>query len=105
MKNSSFLRAAIAAAALAALPAAAQDVVKIGQIEAQTGPLATYGWMGSQGAKLAIEPPFRKPCAASCGGIRARMPSRTRRCTRRNASRGASTSRWPPLGLRSHVLR
>ena len=33
----------------------AQDVVKIGQIEAQTGTLATYGWMGHQGAALAIE--------------------------------------------------
>ena len=33
----------------------AQDVVKIGQIEAQTGPLATYGWMGSQGAKMAVD--------------------------------------------------
>jgi branched-chain amino acid transport system substrate-binding protein len=35
--------------------AAAQDVVKIGQIEAQTGTLATYGWMGHQGAGLAID--------------------------------------------------
>src|SRR5579871_4427902 len=33
----------------------AQDVVKIGQIEAQTGTLATYGWMGHQGAALAID--------------------------------------------------
>jgi branched-chain amino acid transport system substrate-binding protein len=35
--------------------ASAQDVVKIGQIEAQTGTYATYGWMGHQGAKMAIE--------------------------------------------------
>lgn len=35
-------------------PVHAQDVVKIGQIEAQTGPLATYGWMGNQGAKMAV---------------------------------------------------
>ena len=35
--------------------ALAQDVVKIGQIEALTGPLATYGWMGNQGAKMAVE--------------------------------------------------
>ncbi len=48
------LGAAVVAAAFA-FPAAAQDVVKIGQIEAQTGPLATYGWMGNQGAKMAIE--------------------------------------------------
>lgn len=42
---------------LAALSASAlaQDVVKIGQIEAQTGPLATYGWMGSQGVKMAVD--------------------------------------------------
>jgi branched-chain amino acid transport system substrate-binding protein len=33
----------------------AQDVVKIGQIEAQTGTLATYGWMGHQGALLAVD--------------------------------------------------
>jgi branched-chain amino acid transport system substrate-binding protein len=35
--------------------AGAQEVVKIGQIEAQTGALATYGWMGVQGAKLAAD--------------------------------------------------
>src|SRR3954466_1473686 len=35
--------------------ATAQNVVKIGQIEAQTGTLATYGWMGHQGATLAID--------------------------------------------------
>ena len=46
--------ATAAAMAVAAFPAAAQDVVKIGQIEAQTGSLATYGWMGSQGAKMAV---------------------------------------------------
>ena len=57
MKKSIFAAAAAAAiaAAFTASSAAAQDVVKIGQIEAQTGPLATYGWMGFQGAKLAIE--------------------------------------------------
>jgi branched-chain amino acid transport system substrate-binding protein len=53
MKKSTYLGAAVVAAAFA-FPAAAQDVVKIGQIEAQTGPLATYGWMGSQGAKMAV---------------------------------------------------
>jgi branched-chain amino acid transport system substrate-binding protein len=41
--------------ATAAIPLWAQDVLKIGQIEAQTGALATYGWMGSQGAKLAVD--------------------------------------------------
>ncbi len=47
--------AATLLAACTAAPAAAQDIVKLGQIEAQTGTLATYGWMGSQGAKLAVE--------------------------------------------------
>src|SRR3989475_10115984 len=42
-----------AALALVAAPAAAQDVVKFGQIEAQTGANAIYGWMSSQGAALA----------------------------------------------------
>ncbi len=35
--------------------AANADEVKIGQIEAQTGPLSTYGWMNVQGAKLAVD--------------------------------------------------
>jgi branched-chain amino acid transport system substrate-binding protein len=39
----------------AALPAAAQDVVKLGQIEAQTGPNAIYGFMSSQGAPIAVD--------------------------------------------------
>ena len=39
----------------AAVPALAQDIVKIGQVEALTGPLATYGWMGNQGAKMAVD--------------------------------------------------
>jgi branched-chain amino acid transport system substrate-binding protein len=53
--------AAWGAAALAFSAAAqSQDVVKIGQIEAQTGTLATYGWMGYQGAKLAVDEINRK---------------------------------------------
>lgn len=37
-------------------PAAkAEDVVKIGQIEALTGATATYGWMSAQGTKVAVE--------------------------------------------------
>ena len=39
----------------AAAPAAAQGVVKIGGLEAQTGPIATYGWMGSQGFRMAVD--------------------------------------------------
>src|SRR5262249_41596688 len=35
--------------------AQAQDLVKIGQIEAQTGANAIYGWMGSQGVPMAVE--------------------------------------------------
>jgi branched-chain amino acid transport system substrate-binding protein len=40
---------------LAALPATAQEIVKLGQIEAQTGALTYFGWMSSQGTKLAVE--------------------------------------------------
>jgi branched-chain amino acid transport system substrate-binding protein len=35
--------------------AAAQEVLKIGEIEAQTGPLNTYGWMSSQGMRMAVD--------------------------------------------------
>ena len=47
----------IAALALAAvsLAAQAQGVVKIGEIEAQTGALNTYGWMSSQGMRMAVD--------------------------------------------------
>ena len=38
---------AVMLAASLATAAQAQDVVKIGQIEAQTGTNAIYGWMGS----------------------------------------------------------
>jgi len=33
----------------------ADEVLRIGQTEAQTGPLAFYGWMNNQGAKLAVD--------------------------------------------------
>lgn len=53
--------AVLGAAALGcALAATAQGVVRIGQIEAQTGTLATYGWMGHQGARLAVDEINRK---------------------------------------------
>jgi branched-chain amino acid transport system substrate-binding protein len=58
MKTINFLNAAVMAvmlALIAALPAAAQETVKIGQIEAQTGPLTYFGWMSSQGARLAVD--------------------------------------------------
>jgi branched-chain amino acid transport system substrate-binding protein len=45
----------IVAGGLVAAPALAQDVVKLGQIEAQTGPNAIYGWMSSQGTALAVD--------------------------------------------------
>ena len=38
-----------------ARPAAAQESVKIGEIEAQTGSLTTYGWMSAQGMRMAVE--------------------------------------------------
>ncbi len=50
------LRAAVLVlAVIAAAPAGAQEVVRLGQIEAQTGPNAIYGWMSSQGAALAVD--------------------------------------------------
>jgi len=36
-------------------PARAQDVVKLGEIEAQTGALNTYGWMSAQGMRMAVD--------------------------------------------------
>lgn len=49
-------RIATVAAVVGAISSAAQaqDVVKIGQIEAQTGPNAIYGYMGSQGVPMAV---------------------------------------------------
>src|SRR3954466_2003270 len=48
--------AAAAALSLTSLSGAnAQEVVKLGQIEAQTGPNAIYGWMGSQGVPMAVD--------------------------------------------------
>jgi branched-chain amino acid transport system substrate-binding protein len=35
--------------------AKAQDMVKLGEIEAQTGALNTYGWMSSQGVRMAVD--------------------------------------------------
>ena len=52
----SFKRFAVAfGSATIALAAAGQDVVKIGDIEAQTGALNTYGWMSSQGVRMAAD--------------------------------------------------
>src|SRR5262245_64480512 len=45
----------LAILALIASPVAAQNVVKIGQIEAQTGANAIYGYMSSQGLALAVD--------------------------------------------------
>jgi branched-chain amino acid transport system substrate-binding protein len=41
--------------AAGALTAHAQGVVKIGDLEAQTGPLNTYGWMSAQGVRVAVD--------------------------------------------------
>jgi branched-chain amino acid transport system substrate-binding protein len=46
----------VSAIALAAMvPARAQEVVKLGEIEAQTGSLNTYGWMSAQGMRMAVD--------------------------------------------------
>ncbi len=41
--------------ATCAVAASAQGVVKIGDLEAQTGALNTYGWMSSQGVRVAVD--------------------------------------------------
>ena len=41
--------------ALGLPPASAQEMVKLGELEAQTGAINTYGWMSSQGTRLAVE--------------------------------------------------
>ena len=50
----------VIAGALALLPLGtarvqAQEVLKLGEIEAQTGPISTYGWMSSQGVRMAVD--------------------------------------------------
>lgn len=46
---------AIAIAGIGLTPARAQEMVKLGEIEAQTGALNTYGWMSSQGMRMAVD--------------------------------------------------
>jgi len=51
------LRSVLAATALGLAshaPVAAQEIVRIGQIEAQTGPASIYGFVSAQGTKLAV---------------------------------------------------
>src|SRR6185437_11269103 len=60
MRARSWQIAAIAVLSLAgavtlSATASAQEVVKIGEIEAQTGALNTYGWMSSQGVRMAVD--------------------------------------------------
>jgi branched-chain amino acid transport system substrate-binding protein len=58
MKHSTtLLRLIVVSTGFAAWTAAAsaQNVVKIGEIEAQTGSLNTYGWMSSQGMRMAVD--------------------------------------------------
>jgi len=49
------IAAVATAAAFAGQAVSAQEMVKIGQIEALTGATATYGWMSAQGTKVAVE--------------------------------------------------
>ncbi len=46
---------AIGIAGIGLAPASAQEMVKLGEIEAQTGALNTYGWMSSQGVRMAVD--------------------------------------------------
>jgi branched-chain amino acid transport system substrate-binding protein len=45
----------VASGLLLGQAAQAENVVKLGQIEALTGATATYGWMSAQGTKVAVE--------------------------------------------------
>src|SRR5580692_805248 len=49
------LTGALLAAAVPALASAQTGTVKLGQIEAQTGPNAIYGYMSSQGVPIAVD--------------------------------------------------
>ena len=46
---------AIGIAGLGLQAVSAQETVKLGEIEAQTGALNTYGWMSSQGVRMAVD--------------------------------------------------
>src|SRR5690349_17787580 len=47
--------AAAALLLVGVVSATAQEIVKLGEIEAQTGALNTYGWMSSQGVRMAVD--------------------------------------------------
>ncbi|MDQ2929180.1 MAG: ABC transporter substrate-binding protein [Caldimonas sp.] len=53
-QSSKVLVAGLALTAFA-VSAQAQGIVKIGDLEAQTGSLNTYGWMSSQGVRMAVD--------------------------------------------------
>jgi branched-chain amino acid transport system substrate-binding protein len=57
MKSSfkGYFAAALLAAAVPNLASAQTATVKLGQIEAQTGPNAIYGYMSSQGVPIAVD--------------------------------------------------
>src|SRR5256712_10035064 len=57
----------LTAVALGAASVGADDVVRIGQSGAQTGPNAIYGWMSSQGTALAVDE-INKAGGFSVGG-------------------------------------
>ncbi|MGA9420813.1 MAG: ABC transporter substrate-binding protein, partial [Rhodanobacteraceae bacterium] len=53
--SASIFGLAVGIAGLGLGTANAQNVVKLGEIEAQTGALNTYGWMSSQGVRMAVD--------------------------------------------------
>lgn len=53
--SASIFGLAVGIAGLSLGSANAQGVVKLGEIEAQTGALNTYGWMSSQGVRMAVD--------------------------------------------------
>jgi branched-chain amino acid transport system substrate-binding protein len=66
-RTHAMVMASLVALVLAAASAEAQNVVKLGQIEAQTGANAIYGWMSSQGTALAVDE-INKAGGFSVGG-------------------------------------
>ena len=68
MKSSfkGYFAAALLAAAVPNLASAQTATVKLGQIEAQTGPNAIYGYMSSQGVPIAAFIFFVSPSATCC---------------------------------------
>lgn len=54
LRRAASIVALAASLAASSVPSWAEEIVRIGQIEAETGATATYGWMSAQGARMAV---------------------------------------------------